>query len=352
MSDQKTVIWSSYENFSGPMIIGVHKFVLPDNPSWEEKLVAVITATEGGHYDSVNMYDTCIVSLSLIQLCDSQYFMSTALLGHIAETCGIEAVTGPLAKALKLSNATFEKMTANKWRFKFLDERGWVDTASKQRDLCLKSSGKKNEWTDEAKEHAKTWAVCFADIWDNENARKEQLKYVASKAEKFVMNDAKKILWDDTPNEGWVGALRCAYISYSANLPAVANSQLKKALEAEPMLEKWSPEWCTNIMKYLTFGGEIKIYPVRYNAIRPVLEAMWGVTLPKTAEILKKWTPAPSSSQSNELYEQKVDTSIVVSNEAGMSQEGTGSMQGTTPSIFQMIMNLILAFLNIFRKGK
>jgi hypothetical protein len=58
---------------------------------------------------------------------------------------------------------------------------------------------------------------------------------------------------------------------------------------ASTKAEKFSPDWCVEVLKQLTFGPQIAIYPQRYKAIRPVLERLFGVDLPDYADDLKTW---------------------------------------------------------------
>jgi hypothetical protein len=67
MVDKSQIKWGEYKNYEGPYFIGSVPFSLSSNPSDDEKILAVITATEGGCYDSINMYDSCILSSGLIQ---------------------------------------------------------------------------------------------------------------------------------------------------------------------------------------------------------------------------------------------------------------------------------------------
>ena len=57
MVTAKDIRWSRYRGFEGPFHIGRHRFVVPKQPTEEDRIVAVITATEGGHFESYNGYD-------------------------------------------------------------------------------------------------------------------------------------------------------------------------------------------------------------------------------------------------------------------------------------------------------
>jgi hypothetical protein len=110
----------------------------------------------------------------------------------------------------------------------------------------------------------------------------------------FVMPEAKQALFsEDLPNTGWVGAVRAAYVSFAVNLPGVAATQLKNAM-ATTSAQKWSENWSVHVIRMLTFGGGIGLYTTRYDGIRPVLETLYSVTLPKNSRALAEWKPSKS----------------------------------------------------------
>ncbi len=280
--------WGFYKVFAGAYFKGVQKYKLPDNPDELDRQLAVITACESGHYDAYNGYDAAISSVGLIQFTEINQFNVSNLLGEVAENCGIDAVLIPLKPALELTNSTFKKNPQGKWRFSFLDARGDVINSEKTRELFLGCSGHKDAWTSETIARTKLWAACIANVWELEAARKIQDKFTRDRLKWFIMPDAKAILFDNTPNDPWVAATRAAFISFAINLPAVANSMVKSTA-AVLTCPKWSPKWCTLMIKQMTFGPKIPIYSARYNSIRPVLEKLWGISLPKTAELLASY---------------------------------------------------------------
>lgn len=289
--------WSAYKDYEGPFFHGVVGFRLPAEPDEADRYLAVITAAEGGHYDAINMYDRGIISVGVIQWIEAGQYTVSGMLGHVIEKCGADVVMVPLKPALDACGATFKKNAKGQWRFFFNDAKGEVDSLEKTRILFLGCPGLKGTWTPEARARAKLWAACVANVWASEAACRAQNSYTRARLSWFIMADAKKHLFGPEPDAGWVGALRAAYVSFAVNLPAVANTQLKAAV-AELQSPKWSPDWCTGVLKKLVFGSGIGIWPVRYNGIRPVLEKLWGVSLPKTAKDLAAWqepvpTPAP-----------------------------------------------------------
>ena len=49
--------WGRYRQYEGPFYRGEHRFVLPEDHQRHDRILAVTTATEGGRYDAINMYD-------------------------------------------------------------------------------------------------------------------------------------------------------------------------------------------------------------------------------------------------------------------------------------------------------
>lgn len=291
MTDVKDIAWGKYQGYEGPYFRGSVAYQLPSNPTDNQKVLAVITSTEGGRADAINGYDRCIISVGYLQWCESLFLTST-LLGAIA-TKDSNLLT-PLQPALANSNAMFKQNANGKWRFFFQDARGEVDTAIEQRQLFfLNASGSLGSWEAASTIHAKTWAACLANVLSQPAAQEIQVDFTAARVRTFAMPNAQQTLFGaPTLSIGWVGALRAAYLSFAANLPAVAGKHLDIALTKMgsngPV--KWSEDWCLEILKQLTFGPNIAIYPGRYNKIRPVLEALYSVNLPDFAEELRQHT--------------------------------------------------------------
>lgn len=285
------VRWGKYSSFEGPWHPGAHPWTLPDDPTIEDKFVAVITATEGGNYSTVNMYDRMIVSVGAIQWAECGQFSVSDLLGCVADRLGAEYVESKLERGLDGTGATFAKNKSGKWRF-FLAGGGEVNTIEWQRMLWLGGKGTIGSWDDASRLRAKTWAACLVDVWDDPRARAVQDEYTKRRLMGFVVQAARTTLFSDDHAAGqcqWVEMTRAAYLSFAANIPAVAAASLKLAVEST-QFEKWSPDWCTHVIRVLTFASGIKIYPGRYDKIRPMLESLWPeVTLPKTSAELRDW---------------------------------------------------------------
>lgn len=284
--------WSSYLSYEGPFWRGATKLAPILNPTTVQKELDVLMATEsGGHVDAVNAYDRMIVSVGLIQYGEASQFSVSDILGQICTRD--PSLLDPLQPALVQSGTVFHPNSAGRYRFFFQDARGEVKTLQEQQQLfLLHSNGQKGSWDDASKTYAKTWVACLANVLAQPEAQLVQVDYITARLRGFATPAAQGILWGSgdpsADASGWPGAIRAAYLSFAANLPSVASSHLLKIV-AQSTSPKWSSDWCTQILQELTFGPNIAIYPARYNAIRPVLENLFGVDLPDFSANLQAW---------------------------------------------------------------
>jgi hypothetical protein len=282
--------WSNYLQYEGPFFGGSQKYVEPADPTWEDKILSTITSTEGGRWDAYNGYDRMISTSGLIQWGEAGQYSVSDMLG-VAAGRGLSAIS-ELNAALSAANAEFKKNAKGNWRFFFKDERGEVDRLQEQQQLfLLRSDGLKGNWDDESKAYAKVWAAGISSVWTHQDAIQAQRDFTVPRLMWFLTGAAKATLFGPgTPqdNDGWNGALRAGYLSFAANLPAVAAKQLAIAVQATKA-PAFSPDWCVAVLQQLTFGPQIAIYPRRYNAIRPTLERLFGVDLPDFAAELQTW---------------------------------------------------------------
>lgn len=287
MTAPSDILWGRYKEWEGPWFRGSAFLKLPDDPSQAFKRVYVSSKSEGG-FDSINMYDKCTISIGISQACETPWFLTSKLIGAIASKD--EGLLAPLQPALDASNAVFRKTQRGRWRFHFLDSRGEVDAGAEQKQLfLLHSSGKRGSWDDESKAHAKLWAASMANMLVQPGAQDAQIVWASRRIEQYAMREARKILFDDAPDEGWVGAMRAAYLSFALNIPATANKMLVAAFKTAPGA-KWNPEWCTHILRHMVFKSKVAIWPHRYDAVRKSVELLYaGVDLPDTSEDLEAW---------------------------------------------------------------
>ena len=303
MTTANDIKWGSYMTWEGPFWPGAIKYKPPVAPDFLDKCLHVVTSTEGGAYDAVNMYDRCILSVGLIQFCEAGQFSTTRLLGRCAELDSFMVESSLNTFPVEVQ---FKKNQQGIWRFyrKGIE----VNTTDLQRWLYFGDSqvGQKGTWTPETKLHAKSVAAWFANFWDYPLFRTVQAEFTKQRLTGFLMPEARQTLFQGmTPAQqvGWEGALRAAFYSFAANLPAVANKSLIKATQ--------HPEWAGAdaadrfriALQAMTFSPGIKIYPERYGAIAPVLKNLFGVEIPLKADDLKDWGDAPPVEMRVELTE-------------------------------------------------
>lgn len=289
MTESKEVKWSSYQQFEGPFFIGAQGYKLPDAPDLNDKILAVITATEGGHWDAINMYDRCICTVGLIQWCEAGQYSVSDMLGVLAKRD--LNLLNPLGLVMSQSDVTFKPNAKGRYRFHFKDDRAEVDrTIEQQQMFLLRSNGTKGSWDDQSKAHAKNWAAALSTVFQNPNAIAAQRDYTVPRLYGFALQTAAQLFKEPEAKSTPVGqAFICAYLSFAANNPARADRSLQNALGTWDSSKgpKWSPRWLIHILDKLTFFSGVSIYPHRYNAIRPVLERFFGIDLPDKAEQLE-----------------------------------------------------------------
>lgn len=293
MVQASDIKWGSYGGFEGPFWPGKMKFTLPANPDFLDKALFTVTATEGGAYDAVNMYDRCILSVGLIQFCESVFNFSS-ILARCAEMDQFM-----LDNALKQmpTPTSFKKNKQGIWRF--YDGEIEVSTPERQRSLFLGSeaAGKKGSWAQlgaEVKAHAKQVAACMANIWEVPLFKIVQAESTKKKLMGFVLPEAKALLFSSTRAEDefhWAGALRAMYLSFAANNPTIANRAIQKAASTVYWGEEFDYDRFVISAQCMTFGPQIEIYPDRYGAIAPVLQKVFGLgpEIPWTPDDLDRW---------------------------------------------------------------
>lgn len=279
------IVWGKYKHYEGPAFYnGVH-FKMPSNPTENDRILAVITATEGGHWNAINMYDRCILTVGLIQWCEAGQYSVSDMLGYHVERNGEEGLA-PLRDVMSASDVTFKKNNRNRWRFFFKDDRGEVDRKEEQRQLfLLNSNGKIGSFDAESKQHAKQWAASFANVYAKPDAIESQKDFTIPKLKKFALPFARSWI-DKAPDSPEGKAFTSAYLSFAANNPLKSDKALQSAISSTTEKD-FSINWLIHVLSCLTFKPGFTIYPGRYNKIRPVLEKFYGLDLPDFAEQLK-----------------------------------------------------------------
>lgn len=283
------VSWGSYQKFEGPWTRGQQPFVLSSAPTENEEIIAVITATEGGTYDAVNMYDVCLWTVGIIQWCNRapQHSVDDMLGQAVAAdpTC-----LKPLS-SLALERAySFQRVGT---RYRFVRGGNAVDSVEEQQKLYfLNATGEKGGWDEESKVWARRWCTAGAQVWASEAARRAQLDFTAKRAQGFAFGAGKALL-AQMPDSSVGRAWRALYLSFAANNPARAAAAVEAAQKASAgVMVPWGEDWLAHMAFMLTTHPGIAIYPHRYNKIRPVIENLFGVDLPDYAKELSDWSAA------------------------------------------------------------
>lgn len=274
--------WGKYGGYAGWMFRGTAG-ALDANASSSSglKVMAVITATEGGRADAFNGYDRAVYSLGYIQLAGATHAAS-ALLSDIVKVC-----PGESKELLDLLASRGVQLSAGK-----LLHDGRPLDSSNMAQLLYGCDGRDGSWTDASKAQAKQTASAMCNLLALPTPVEVQRKHVLNKLLTFVMPDVRPQIYPSglTTSSGWVGAVQAAFLSFSANLPLVAANQYKAALPEMGQALPATKEQAIPLLRALTFGPKIAIYPARYNAIRPVIERLYGVDMPDFAEDLASWS--------------------------------------------------------------
>lgn len=276
--------WGGYDRWEGPWFKGTVPFVLPSKPSFLDKVLATVTATEGGHLDAYNGYDRCKCTSGVIQW---------------GEVCAPYSVTKMIALCAErnfelASEFLFEAGLAitkdpDGWWLCLLDGRRVRQEATQNEAFLGGSSGLKKGWNDLQKARAKRTAAVISSLWSIPQFAEAQMEFTRPRLLDFAMGNGRMLFMNTEPEafEGWRGALRAGYLSFAANLPAVAARRVTTEILAMDTVD--SKEACIKLLRECTFGPRVAIYPHRYDKIRPVLEAQFGVDLPDFSHELAKW---------------------------------------------------------------
>ncbi len=274
--------WGSYKGFEGPWYPGNQSFSLPDSPTFAEEVLAVITATEGGHWDAINRYDSCIDTQGLIQWCNRAPQRSVdglyeALHAHDPD------LLSPVKQFFADRQFSFNKGC-------WYQGAAQIDTPSEQHRLYfLNASGMSGSWDDSSKDYAKRALEAAVAVWQSSEARRIQAEWTIKRLNWFLVSDEVKQAFKEAPDNSFGRAFKAMYWSFAANNPMKAAAAFMRFQEEEGhLVQPWTSAWLVESSYYLTFDPGITIYPHRYNKIRPVLERLYGVDLPDYADTLKK----------------------------------------------------------------
>lgn len=278
--NKKDIQWGSYREYEGPWYRGKIKFLPPKNPDFLDNVMWIITSTEGGCYDAINMYDRMILTVGIIQWGESGQRSVSKLLGAVVDSCGYSAIA-PVSEVAMKHGYEFAKWPDGTWGFVSSEDEDRIDSPLKMRELYLGCAGTKGSWDDDSRDRAKEWAAAFAQVWESPCAQKVQVEYTKKRINGFVMPSSRQLLFDDAKGP-WVDATRAVFLSYAANLPAVADRQAVASAAAlkDSGFEKWSREWCVRFVKRLVSNSGIDIWPARWKKVCLAVNSTFKVDFP------------------------------------------------------------------------
>ena len=270
-----------YVEWQGFLWRGRQKWEAPATLTDDEKYFSILLRTEsGGALDATQSYDSMGLTTGGIQWGEIGTFMVTRMLGEVGLTD--PKLLEPLQPALRLTGATLGRNAKGSWRWK---RRGqWVETKEQQSALLRgTSTGKRGTWKDADKAINAAWVAGVASVFQDPRALAVQLGFTFARIRGFAGEKSKAVLWaPGLPKEdkGLVGALRAIFLSYAANLPAMAETMLLRAVNTSKA-KPWSEAWVGDCMESLIYGPDIAIYEHRYKLIEDLVERYYGVQLPQ-----------------------------------------------------------------------
>ena len=294
MTKLSDIYWGKYGNYEGPMYAGTVKCTLPNNPTFEDKLLCVISSSEANG-DGINMYDSGIISVGFIQWIEGGgQFNVSNMLGVVYETCGKEYFMKHMAGVLTMANATFKQNESGKWRFYITkgETAVEVNTTALARELYLSCSGKKGGWTGVSKIYAKNWAASISNLMKSDCAISAQKKFTFPKLiSGYVLKNGRSILFNDNSplsTTNYANAIKSLYVAYSVNRPTTADKVLQSAV-SKSNFPKWSKQWCYDIAYEFVANSGIKIWPDRYAYKVKTLNSIFNVDYPQKKQLLTKF---------------------------------------------------------------
>jgi len=294
MIKPEQVGWGRYKNWRGPFWRGQAKFVLPENPTETDIIMDVISHTEGRYHDAYNGYDSCRCTISPIQVCERGQYSASALLGHLKTSVG-SSVMKPLDDFGSNHGFTFTKDLKGRWRFRFIDKRGFVDREQEQTQLFwLHSSGKKDNWDPASKTYAKGMAASIINVMSDPSGFFAQREWLSRRVRLYAFKHAKTLV-DEAPDTDIGRCLVAGLLSYCINNPSWA-AKYSWVADDSWKEKRWTKPWLIHVFSNLTFGPKISLYRHRWNAIRPAMEKHFSFDLPDFAEELQDWDAGGSLS--------------------------------------------------------
>ena len=351
--------WGKYRDFEGPYFIGSVK--VPDAPrtaSFAERVLSLTAAAEGGNFDSINMYDSGLVSVGAIQFTDSASFQVTDLIGAVADELGPDYILDTLKPALDMCNASFSKTESGYWRFTL---NGTTVKSKELQKLLYFGDAQGNalsSFNNAKKLRAKTWATCLANVWRDPKAVAVQCNFTLPRLiNNFVWGQLKQDLFvGDQPEDGWLAATRALLLSFAVNSPTTVVKRY--ATHRNNKNSFGTPEWCLAVLRGVITNG-LDVWPARWRNKTVHVKRMFGVTLPSYEQLVSgKWSPpAPADEIEKPILVTPV-VEIVGEPIIAPIQDVTPlpiitqpQSSGVFTSVIQLIKMVLEVIVNVFRKS-
>jgi len=348
--------WGTYRSFEGPMYIGNIKVPMASYEStFAQKVLSITAAAEGGHYNAINCYDAGLVSVGAIQFIDAGQFNVCNMIGKVADYCGLEKINEIFDPVFKLTNAKFIKINPTSWRF-YHPQHGIISTANQQKLLYFGDSNgnAKGTFDDKKKTLAKTWAMCFANVWTIPGSIEIQTDFTKEKLMSgFVWGNLKTELFSGTQEDtGIVGATRALILAYAVNSPAVVVKQYD--IGKKNSHEKFSEQWCYEVLREIVVGGGVDVWKARWSAKKPYVDTMFHVSLPTYNELLNRTWPKPITivEETNKVEDVPLTNTLSPTEISVdlLAPQQNSEIVVQKPNVFGFITMFIAAVLNLIKR--
>lgn len=298
--------WGRYGNFEGPFYMGTLKVSeASQNDSFVKKILTITTSAEGGAFDAINMYDSGLLSVGAIQFIDAGQFHVANMFGRIADV-DYDNLIAKLKPALDVCKCTFQKQLDGQWRFVFDNGKPIVTTVQQKILYFGDANGNlSGTFTKEKIDRSKIWTSVAADVWTIPGAIDIQLTYTFERIVKdFTWGSLRKDLFvDNTEETGLIGLTKAMLVGFAVNSPAVVMNRYEKARNNK--YDKYSDDWCFQILKDVVVGAGISIWKTRWNSNIKFTMKCFGINMP-TFEQMSIGDWSKFIGQSVQIQEEKI----------------------------------------------
>lgn len=285
-----------FQNREGWFNIQGPKMIISSRKSFWESVALIAASTEsGGVVSAYNGYDQCVVTLGILQFAGS--VAGSPLMKLITKFYELDKdlVIKHLQPALDKVPGS-ELVYNGKCLFK-IDGIEVIKFAEWCNLIQEGVSGVKGTWTESAKETSKVWAECFIRLAEEPKFIEVQKKFFVDQLRSTYFANAniqvtdkdtgKKVIvrpldvfsYDESTIEtelNYKRALIATYISYGANIPALASQKLYDSVVKYPE-RSWTEKF-----KYFALNcksSTVKEWSIRWNKISGILVQEFGVDI-------------------------------------------------------------------------